>query len=167
MKITLYVNNILYDLKTKNLNETSGIADAEQRYRAQAGSEKDDELKRDILNAAALLSSTMMRFLAHTFSTEADNSAYLGDAIVYDFAPSERRQINRIPAIADLLHSFIVNMALSRFYETVALYDLAKERSRLAGEDMAALQPVMYEKLPPTIPTREDYGNEDTDNTTV
>lgn len=158
MKVTLYINELLFDLKNKNALETSGIADTEQRYRAQAGSEKDDELKRDIQNAASQLSVLMMKFLSHKFHSGSDNGALSGDMLVFDFGISGRRAINRIPAIADIMHSIIVNLGLSYFYKSVALPELERGRKKAAAEDMAALQPMLYDKMPPMTPTREDYG---------
>ena len=158
MTVTLYISELLYDLKNKNDLEVSALPDAEIRYRVQAGSEKDDELKRDIIEATAHLSSELSRFLTHRYYTDSDNIIGLPDAIVFDFAPNERRHINKIPAVADMLHSIIVNMAMGRYYQSVSMADLAKERESRAALDLKTIQTLIYEKLPPPIPTRDDYG---------
>ena len=158
MKIIINMNELLFDIRKKNELETSGMTDAEQRYLATAGTEKEDELIRDVQNAAAQVSGQIMRFLSHRFFSETDNSPNRTDAFVYEFFPAERRQVNKIPAMADILHSLIVNLALARFYESVSQPNLANVRKTSATEDMAALRQMLYEKTPPIVPTREDYG---------
>ncbi len=157
MKAILYIDELIYDIKNKSSLELSSINDSESRYRAQVGEDKRDELERCILEASASLSSLLSRILNYRYLQSADNIAGLGDAIEYNFYPSERRQINKLPAFVDLLHAATVNLSMFRYYNTLSMPELANMRESMAKQDIAKIERMAFEKLPPTIPTREDY----------
>ena len=150
MKITLMYSELLYDIQSKNRTEVMGIPEAAARYRTEAGMDKEDEIKRCILEAFASLTLTCMRFLRGDV-VPTDNEPEVPSYFEIDIIGSERRLGGKIPAITDVMHSMLVNMTLSRFYQGVGQSDLAQVRDSLAAADVNSLKRLIYSKQPPIL----------------
>ena len=150
MKITLMYSELLYDIQSKNRTEVMGIPETAARYRAEAGKEKEDEIKRCMLDAFASLTLTCMRFLRGEV-VPMDNEPEVPSFFEIDIIGSERRLGGKMTAIADVMHSMLVNMTLSRFYLGVGQSDLAQVRDSLAAADVNSLKRLIYSKQPPIL----------------
>lgn len=152
MNIGLLTNELLTDIRNKSHEECANtISDVEARYRTEAGNHKNEEVYRCMLEAASTLSHIVGRYLNDTAGFEADDSANIPDAFVYDLNFSERRMQGKAQAMADAMHSYIVHYTLSRYYITVAAPDLAKTHTELATAAATLVQRLMYTKKPPLI----------------
>lgn len=151
MRISLMYDELLFDIKTKNRAEVAGIDDPAIRYRAEIGSDKDEEIKRCILSAFATLTNTYMRFMRTGEVVAVDNQSYVPEKLEVEIVGSERRLGGKMPMIADIMHSLLVNMTLSKFYLTCGQSDLSTMRDSLAAADVQTLQKLIYSKQPPRL----------------
>ena len=87
------------------------------------------------------------------YASLASNFVDLPDCFEYDFKASERRLANRTQAYADVMHSLLVNLTLSKYYNDVSHGELATKHDNLAKGDLAMLERLLYEKTPPIPPT--------------
>lgn len=167
MTITIYYSEILFDLQNKNREEVRGITDPQARYLAEAGSEKIEEVARCIQESVASVSAMLLRFMpAQATGNESDMLSGMDDAILV-LEPSERRWPGKAKAIADVTHSLIVNMSLSKYYGTINQNELADKRNKLASSDVAILNKLLYEKLPPVYPTITEENEQVSNNNDI
>lgn len=156
MKVTINTSELLFDIKNKSHHEVSSIGDVDQRYAAEAGTEKENEIFRCIIEAEARVRLICGRFLKRIIETKDENSDLPEDVPIsyeYEFVDKARMQDNRGKVIADGIHSTIVSMAMSKFYVSVNQMELAKTHDDLATSGVQLLEKMLYEKLPPVPPT--------------
>ena len=151
MRISLMYDELLFDIKTKNRAEVAVYDDPAIRYRAEIGSDKEEEIKRCILSAFATLTNTYMRFMRAGEVVAVDNQSYVPEQLEVEIVGSERRLGGKMPMIADIMHSLLVNMTLSKFYLTCGQSDLSTMRDSLAAADVQTLQKLIYSKQPPRL----------------
>ena len=152
MLITLSVEEILKDIKKKSHREVEErIPDVEARYRAEAGTEKEDEITRCMVEAASALSHRLHRYLRTWYQDEVDNQLAIPEAFVYDLSLSERRSEGKAQPLADFMHNFVVHLTLSRFYSTVSQQELSNIHSQLALDTAGMLEELIYTKKPPIV----------------
>lgn len=151
MTISLSVAEILADIKSKSHYEVSAITDPETRYRVEAGTEKEKELFRSILEVASTLSHRLRRFLAEDYLEEAGDGLAVPEAIVYDFVVSDRRAANIAQPLADAMHEYIVHYAMAKFYATVSQGDLSNAHSTLTAAAAERINEIIYTKQPPML----------------
>lgn len=152
MLITLSVAEIMRDIKKKSHREVEEkIPDVEARYRAEAGTEKEDEITRCMVEAASALSHRMHRYLRTWYQDEVDNQLAIPEAFVYDLSFSERRAEGKAQPLTDYMHNFIVHLTLSRFYSTVSQQELSNIHSQLALDTAGLLDDMIYTKKPPLL----------------
>lgn len=152
MLIVLNVSELMRDIKKKSHREVEErIADVEARYRAEAGTEKEDEITRCMVEAASNLSHHLHRYLRTWYQDEVDDQLALPDAFVYDLSLSERRAEGKAQPLADYMHSFVVDLTLSRFYSSVSQQDLSNIHSQKALETARLLEDMLYTKKPPLL----------------
>ena len=153
MKIILNVQELADDIFAKSHYGTAIIESVDQRYDVEAGSDKKDDVARCLTEANAILAAMCSRFLTCSYTEVAANYLDMPDCFEYNFKASERRYSNRAQAYADIMHSLLVNMTLSKYYNDVSHGDLAAKHDNLAKGDMAMLERLLYEKTPPIPPT--------------
>lgn len=154
MTISILYSNVLSDLRGKNREEVRSIDDPKARYFAEAGSEKSYEIARCIQEAMSQAKSLFVRFAKVETQQDTSTSNEVSEedmAIVLNI--SDRRGNGKADVLTNTFHSLIVNHALSKYYNTVQLPDLAAKRAALATEDVKLLNKLLYEKLPPVYPT--------------
>lgn len=152
MSITIKYSEVLFDLQNKNREEVRGIEDPQTRYLSEAGSDKMDEVTRCIQEALANVATMFLRFIPTKENEGASNVLRNPDDVLLVFEISERRGAGKDRMIAEILHSLIVNLSLSKFYNTVNQIELAAKRDALAASDIAVINKLLYEKLPPVYP---------------
>lgn len=151
MVITLYFQELVNQMRAISHREVAEILDVEARYRAEAGSEKMDELRRCLDDASQKLSGLCARFLEESYTSEADNMLSVPVAYVFDLSFNERRGINKADALLNAMQNFMLEYALSKFYSIVSQGELSNKHSLLALEAGRALDELMYSKQPPRV----------------
>lgn len=152
MLITLSVEEIMRDIKKKSHREVEEkIPDVEARYRAEAGTEKEDEITRCMVEAASTLSLRLHRYLRTWYQDEVDDQLAIPEAFVYDLSLSERRAEGKAQPLADCMHNFIVHLTLARFYSTVSQQELSNIHSVQSLDTQKQLEELLYTKLPPLL----------------
>ena len=151
MEIELYFSEMLKKLKAISHYEVSEIADQEARYRAEAGSEKNEQIVRCINEGMAQAERRCIRYLKERYDKYSDNTLKVPDSVVFDFAMSERRAIGKAEPLASCLQDLIVHYALSMFYSSVSQGDLSNKHSLLAIEAGNVLTDLLYTKQPPRV----------------
>lgn len=151
MVIELYDDVLVKDMKTKSHYEVSEIPDAEARYRAEAGTEKEGEIHKCINEGASRLMHRCLRFLRNYYVDKRDNEEDPKTAYTYDFVLSERRSLGKAEPLAEAMNTFVVEYALSKFYATVSQGDLSNKHSLLAVDAGNRIDELLYYKLPPRV----------------
>ena len=152
MLIVLSVEELMRDIKKKSHREVEErIADVEARYRAEAGTEKEDEITRCMVEAASALSHRLHRYLRTWYQDEVDDQLAIPESFVYDLALSERRAEGKAQPLTDYMHNFVVHLTLSRFYSAVSQQELSNIHSQLALDTAGLLEEMIYTKKPPLL----------------
>lgn len=153
MRIDIDTAELLYDIQSTSHLEAGAITDAEARYRVEAGTEKEEELKRDILYAASTARQIMSRFLADDFISAGNNTMpqTLPTKIQFNFEVSSRRLDGKIHILTDILHTFLVDAALAEFYATVNEATLTANHMAKVTELTQKIEQIIYTKKPPRV----------------
>lgn len=151
MVVELFTQEVINQMRAVSHREVAEIADAEARYRAEAGSEKTDELYRCIDDAHKRLSARCMRFLKATYKRKVDNLRDIPSSYIYEFSLSERRAINKAEGLIDAMHTFLLEYAMSKFYSIVSQGELSNKHSLLAIEAGNLIDQLLFTKQPPRV----------------
>ena len=151
MVIVLYTEEIVKNLRTISHREVAAIEDADARYRAEAGSEKMEEIYRCVWEAFARLSARCSRWLKATYQNRRDNVMNIPTQFGFEFLLSERRSINNTEPLLNEMHTFMVEYALSKFYSTVNQGELSNKHSLLAIDAGNNIDQILYTKQPPRV----------------
>lgn len=150
MIVEISVNEVMFDLKNKSHEEcTVAFPDAEARYHIEAADHKDDEIKRCVAEAASMLTNDFTRFIQSFDTQVAEDMAEFGETFVYDFCISERRAMGKAQPLADMIHSYIVQNALAKYYANLQQTDMSKVHDALAITAKAEIERLLYTKTPP------------------
>lgn len=151
MTITISISELLSDIKTKSRLETDGIADADMKYRVQVGSEKNDEIYRDLTSSHASVRRVMRRFLQKDYSDSDNNELpvpYMTD-FTYVLAFADRRLANKVQPLTDKIHDYLVHLTLSKFYASVSAGELSNAHSMLTIDAANQIEDLLYSKDSP------------------
>lgn len=151
MVITLYKQELLNDLRTKSHYEVANIPDVEARYRAEAGTEKMEDVLRCIEEGVSRLRHRCWRYLSEELSGAADDALFSPQEYRIGLTLSERRAVGKEKPFTEAMHTFVVEYALSKFYSDVAQQELSNKHSVLAMEAGDRIDNLLYTKLPPRI----------------
>lgn len=151
MVITLYEQELYNDVRKKSHYEVAEIQDVEARYRAEAGTEKQEEIMRCINEGIAQARHRCLRYLDETIVDRADNTMNIDEEHTFFFPISERRAIGKAEPLSAALHSFVVHYALSKFYSTVSQIELSNKHSLQAVEVGNDIDNLLYTKQPPRV----------------
>lgn len=151
MVIELYVNELVNQMRAVSHKEVEGVADVEERYRIEAGSEKMDEIHRCLSDAFAKLSHRCSRFIKRSYTQEADNVHSIPQIYHLEFSFSERRALNKGAELVNAMHNFVLEYALSKFYLIVNQGDLSNKHSLLAIDEGNVIDQMLMTKMPPRV----------------
>lgn len=151
MLVSLKIDTVIKDIRTKSHLEVSSVADPAARYKAEAGTEKLPELKRLLVEANAEVYIGLRDYLVDDGDMEANNIVELGDYFVYQFIYSDRRFAGKAQALADAIHAFLVDRVLSDFYISVSIPNLSQARKVQAEKDWSALMSLIRTKKIPRL----------------
>lgn len=149
MRIEINKEELLFDIMNKSHGEVSVITDAEARYKVEAGTEKKDEIERDIITAITMLHPTIERYLVSDHTGIAENGAGLPQTIIFDFSFSERRLDGKAQALTDAVHAYLVDCTLGLFYASVGHTEFQAKRTQMALADAQLVERLVYTKKPP------------------
>lgn len=150
MVIELYVSNLYNQIRAISHREVAEIPDVEARYRAEAGSEKQDDINHCIMDAAAKLEGRCARWLQESIINYADNTHSVPQSFYYEFSLSERRAVNK-DSLANAMNNFLLEYALSKFYSIVSQVELSNKHSLLALSEGKTLDEMLFTKHPPIV----------------
>lgn len=151
MVIDLYTEELMSILRATSHLEVSGITDIEERYRVEAGSEKQDMVYSCVDDAVSRLEGRCLRYLKDKYVTYSDNVRDIPERYTFELAFSERRALGKSGPLKEAMSSFIVDYALSRFYSNVSQGDLAQKHALQAEGDAAMVEELLYTKQPPRV----------------
>lgn len=151
MTIELFKSDILEDISKKSYKECQSIPDIDARYRTEAGTEKMDEIRRDMEEGFMQLNRRCMRFLNNQYTAFADNKQPESESYVYEFKISERRAIGKIEPLTSAMHVLVVEYALSKFYSVVNNIEMSNKHSLLAISAANEIDELLYTKQPPIL----------------
>lgn len=148
LTITLYIDELLHDIYTKSHIECQAIADAEERFRTEAGTEKKDELVRQLISVQASLRRLLHRYLSDS-DTSADNSLGAPESFQFDMNVTERQAVGKAQPMADNCHSYMVAYTLARYYGSVGAKELSNTYSLITNTYAQEIEELLYAKRPP------------------
>lgn len=151
MIITIETNELVFDISNKSHLEVANITDAEARYRAEAGTDKREEVERALTSSRAALDQLLNKYLVPDLDSEGCNDPGFPQYFTYTLRLSERRGAGKAQALADTMQSYLVNLTLAKFYHTVAQEQLASTHEGLASADAKLLTTLINTKQPPYI----------------
>ena len=151
MTVTIKTEPIIYEVRQKSHLGVQDIKDPEARDNARAGLDKMDEIRRCIYDGFAQLQRRCGRFLARDYEVEADNVSGMPAAYIYDFTVSERRGVNKVEALEEAMHGFVVQYALAKFCATVNQREFSNAYSLSAIDYGNQIEELLYTKLPPRV----------------
>jgi len=148
MQVTLDIETIIRDIRTKSHLEVASVSDPTARYRVEAGTEKLSEVRRDIAGAVSSLVNDCYRFLDMGGNGEVDDSIS-GDKVVLNVNAGPRRMDGKEKALAQKIHEIVVDLAMQKFYVSVAQVDMSKAHQAQAVSGIAELESMLRRKRPP------------------
>lgn len=151
MRIELFLEELVNGIRVISHREVSQIEDIEARYRAEAGSEKMEEIYRCIHDAVARLYSRCLRFIRSDLEVGRDNMTAIPASFVFELDLSERRSINKDIPLAEAMNTFTIEYALSKFYSIVGQSELSNKHSLLALDAGGQIDELLYYKKPPIV----------------
>jgi len=151
MVIELNFKELFDRMRAVSHREVAEIPDAEARYRAEAGTEKTDDLERCLVDASARLASRLMRFLLQRDIDYVDNEHTRPNSFTYELSLSERRSINKAEPLKEACNTFLLEYALSEFYSIVSQGELSNKHSLKALEAGDHINELLFFKLPPQV----------------
>lgn len=148
MVVEIFIDNLIGQMKAVSHREVAEIADVEARYRAEAGSEKANEILHCLNEGYSKLSGRLARWLRESTIVY---SGVTPQKYRFEFMISERRATNKIDSLLDAMHSFILEYAMSKFYSIVSQGELSNKHSLLAVESGNNVDQLLLTKLPPRV----------------
>lgn len=148
MLVTLDIERIIRDIRTKSHLEVANVADPSVRYRVEAGSEKISEIRRNVAGAVSSLVNDCYRFLDMPGTDEADDEI-VGDKVVLDVSAGPRRVAGKEKAFAQKIHEIVVDLAMQKFYVSVSQIEMSKAHAAQADAGKAELLTMLRRKRPP------------------
>ena len=148
MQVTLDIETVIRDIRTKSHLEAASVADPAARYRVEAGTEKLSEVKRDIAGAVSSLVNDCYRFLDMPGTGEADDIISDGK-VVLNVSAGQRRMDGKEKAVAQKIHEIVVDLSLQKFYVSVTQLEMSKAHQAQAVTGIAELESMLRRKRPP------------------
>lgn len=148
MVVTLDIERIIRDIRTKSHLEVANVADPSVRYRVEAGTEKMSEIRRNVAGAVSSLVNDCYRFMDVAGTNGADDTI-AGDKVVLDVMAGPRRVAGKEKALAQKIHEIVVDLAMQKFYVSVSQIEMSKAHAAQADAGKAELKVMLHQKRPP------------------
>ena len=151
MTINITTSSLVSEVRQTSHFETKYIQDLELRDNARAGLEKADELNRCISVADAQLRALLTRYLQTVTQDTVSAGITVPATLSYVLGLSERRDANKCEQLPQLMRDYLVCAALSKYYATVSVTDLASKRGNEAAALGAEIIRILFFKNPPVL----------------
>lgn len=150
MTITIIIEELLKDIRERSHLDVQGL-EPEMQYRIEAGSDKNEQLKREIVIVSSALTRMLQRYLVDSDSQEADNTldGRVGSQLEWELHMSERRASNKAQPLADACHDYMVHYTLARYYKSVNAGELSNTHSLQTADAAREIEGLLYSKTPP------------------
>lgn len=150
MTITIIIEELLKDIRERSHLDVQGMA-PDVQYRIEAGSDKNEQLKREIVIVSSALTRMLQRYLVDSDSQEADNTldGSVGSQLEWELDMSERRASNKAQPLADACHDYMVHYTLARYYKSVNAGELSNTHSLQTADVAREIEGLLYSKTPP------------------
>lgn len=142
--------SVMSDMRVKSHAEVASIADPTERYLAEAGTEKAEELNQCITDATAEVTAALRTFLAASATYTADDDYDDTEDITFTLSVTGRKASGLAEALAKAIHAFIVDSALDKFYTSVARADLAQRHAAHLAPELSVIDNLIYRRSNPT-----------------
>lgn len=147
--VTINRTSVLADIRVKNQTEVAGIVDDKQRYLAEAGTEKTENLQQCITNAALEISASLRQFLTGYSASTSANDNYSAGTIIFTFCLTSRKSAGFAENMANAIHEYMVDSAMTKFYTDVSQDGLAAVHLNRLPQSLAVIETLCYRKQPP------------------
>lgn len=152
MTIEITSSSLISEIKQKSHYDSENfIKDPEERYKVEAGTEKADEINSSILSADAQLRGLATRYLVTTPADSVTVGISVPVTLSYALGLSERREANKSAQLPQLFRDYLVSAALSKFYATMHVTDLASKWGNQAAALGAEIIRLLNHKNPPIL----------------
>lgn len=141
MEITIITKNLLDDLGGQFLGECKTLDLIPPK----------GQIIQFVNEAYASLTTLLYRFLTPNDDTKADDSLVIDEAYYFNLALTPRRGNGKMSQIADVLHSYLINAALGKYYLVNNLVELSNKRNTMAANDLQVLNGLLRSKYPPSL----------------
>lgn len=148
--ITIQRAQVLADMKVTSHAEVASIEDAKARYKAEAGTEKNQQLHQCIVDAVADAESILRPFISGAATASADDAYSSTGDFTFTLEVTPRKAAGLAAPLARALHKFIVNVALSSFYRGVNQPGLAAAHDGARARDTQAIENLIYHRAAPS-----------------
>ena len=121
------------------------------QYRIEAGSDKNEQLKREIVIVSSALTRMLQRYLVDNDTDAADNTleGRVGEQLEWELDMSERRASNKAQPLTDACHDYLVHYTLVRYYKSVNAGELSNTHSLQTADAAREIEGLLYSKTPP------------------
>lgn len=138
MTISLSIENIINDISGRYLMQKQGTDTMPPK----------GVLTQSIAEANAKLVVLVSKYIQPSLNEYASDNLVAMD-LVYDLVMTQRRAMNKIQALTDLMHSFLVNAALAKIYSNEAQQELSKNANEQAVSDANNITYLLNTKYAP------------------
>ena len=152
MTINITTASLISEIKQKSHYDSENfIKEAEARYKVEAGTEKADEINSCVLSADSQLRTLVTRYLVTTPVDPVTVGITPPVTLTYALGLSERRDANKCAQLPQLFRDYLASAALSKFYATMSVTDLASKWGNQAAALGADIVRILFHKNPPTL----------------
>lgn len=150
LTITLYTDELLHDIRMKSSIECQAIDNAEERYRCEAGTDKNDELVRQMLTVSSSITRMFNKWLSNS-QTSADNTLGKPESFQYALNLPERQARGKAQELTDACHAYMVSYVLARYYAGVGQKEWSNNYSLETAAHADEIMMIINRKAEPTI----------------
>ncbi|MBR4404926.1 MAG: hypothetical protein IKW84_08960 [Bacteroidaceae bacterium] len=150
MTITIIIEELLKDIRERSHLDVQGM-EPDMQYRTEAGSDKNEQLKREIVIVSSALTRMLQRYLNVDDTAQADNTldGRVGQQLVWELDMSDRRASNKAQPLADACHDYLVHYTLARYYKSVNAGELSNTHSLQTADAAGEIEGLLFSKTPP------------------
>lgn len=148
--ITISRNQVLADMKVKSHAEVATIEDPKVRYLVELGSERAEEAHQSINDAAGEVLAQLHKVTAASAEATGTDTYDNSSDISIDINVSSRTAPGLGTALAKVIHDYIVDSALSKYYVSVSRDDMATRHLNMLPRQLAMMEQLIYTKVEPT-----------------
>lgn len=149
LNITISRDSVIADLRVKAHMEAAVIGNAEERYIAQAGTEKIQEIHQCVSDAFSEASSILREFNRGSQTATANDDYRAAGDLDLALEISSRRASGLATPLADAIHKYVVDAAMAKFFRSVSRPEMAERHTAALPSDRANIDMLLYVKHEP------------------